>query len=326
MMTTSPPNVGLGNGAISASPLAMGYIGKAFEALGAGLSPMVTERLQAAVNSGKLDPRDWENAGLFRDNLDIAKIRAGDAYAVLGVMAEGWFRIPFHNIELAPGQKLGHAEHGLVSNLFEFRNNAFHQGRYDDSDAILMLGMASRLLRAFAAYRPAGAVAQYQTDLGKRIFAPAPPAAEPTAPPPALPANAIVTTREALAELISNAAGRGMAPPAPPAPPPDAAPSPTVTSPTADAGAAGFPTPSPQPDASYWESQGDDHFRKGEHTLAVASYTRAIALGDNNPAPDGVIWRKRGEAHNANGEHEQARLDFDRAIDLNPDGRQADLA
>jgi len=74
------------------------------------------------------------------------------------------------------------------------------------------------------------------------------------------------------------------------------------------------PTPVPTPDFAFYRKRADENVGKGEYTLAVNDYSRAIEL---NPK-DVSVYLNRGLAHYNQKNYDLAAADYDKAIELNP--------
>ncbi|MBC7900722.1 MAG: TonB family protein [Saprospiraceae bacterium] len=74
-----------------------------------------------------------------------------------------------------------------------------------------------------------------------------------------------------------------------------------------------IPTPTP-PDYSFFQKRGDVNLGKGEFTLALADYNKAVELKADDP----VSFLNRGKAHYNLKSFDKSIADYDRSIDLNP--------
>ncbi|MDQ3219122.1 MAG: TonB family protein [Pyrinomonadaceae bacterium] len=90
-----------------------------------------------------------------------------------------------------------------------------------------------------------------------------------------------------------------------PAPPPVAAATPV-------------PTPTP-PDALFYQRRAEVSLGKGEFTLALADYNKAVEL----KADDAVAFLNRGKVHYNLKSFDKAVSDYDKSIELNPKGSVA---
>jgi len=78
------------------------------------------------------------------------------------------------------------------------------------------------------------------------------------------------------------------------------------------------PTPVP-PDFDFYRSRADANFVKGEFSLALADYDKAVSLRTDNP----IAFLNRGRTHAGLNDLEKAAADFDRAIELDPKDARA---
>ena len=79
-----------------------------------------------------------------------------------------------------------------------------------------------------------------------------------------------------------------------------------------------IPTPTP-PDFSFYQTRADANLNKGEFTLAVADYDKAVEL----KADDAVAFLNRGRAHYSLKAFDKAGADYDKAIEIDPKGSKA---
>ena len=74
-----------------------------------------------------------------------------------------------------------------------------------------------------------------------------------------------------------------------------------------------IPTPTP-PDFSFFQKRANDNLVKGEFTLALADYNKAVELKADDP----VAFLNRGRTHYNLKSFDKAIADYDKSIDLNP--------
>lgn len=78
------------------------------------------------------------------------------------------------------------------------------------------------------------------------------------------------------------------------------------------------PTP-PPPDFNYYKTRADGSFNKGEYSLALADYDKAVALRTDSP----IAFLSRGRTYYNLKEYEKAGADFDKSIELDPKDSRA---
>ena len=83
--------------------------------------------------------------------------------------------------------------------------------------------------------------------------------------------------------------------------------------------AVATPAPPPPPDASFYQRRADANLGKGEFTLALADYNKAVEL----KADDAVAFLNRGKVYYNLKSFDKAVSDYDRSIELNPKGSLA---
>ncbi|HMQ05359.1 MAG TPA: TonB family protein [Pyrinomonadaceae bacterium] len=93
---------------------------------------------------------------------------------------------------------------------------------------------------------------------------------------------------------------------------------PPKPSPTPVFVAAPVPTPTP-PDFDFYKSRADLNLTKGEYSLALADYDKAVSLR----ADSAVAFLDRGRTHFNLKDLKKAGADFDRAIELDPKDSRA---
>ncbi len=76
-----------------------------------------------------------------------------------------------------------------------------------------------------------------------------------------------------------------------------------------------IPTPTP-PDFSFYQTRADLNLGKGEYTLALADYDKAVELKSN----EAVAFLNRGKTHYNLKAFDKAGADYDKAIELDPKG------
>lgn len=81
-----------------------------------------------------------------------------------------------------------------------------------------------------------------------------------------------------------------------------------------------IPTPTP-PDFSFFQKRADANLGKGEYTLALADYNKAVEL----KADDAVAFLNRGRTHYNLKSFDKAVADYDKSIELDPKGSMAYL-
>ena len=74
------------------------------------------------------------------------------------------------------------------------------------------------------------------------------------------------------------------------------------------------PTPPPPPDFSFYQTRADQSAGKGEYTLALADYNKALEMKGDNP----VAYLGRGKTHFNLKSYDLSVKDFDKALELNP--------
>lgn len=84
------------------------------------------------------------------------------------------------------------------------------------------------------------------------------------------------------------------------------------------AAATPVPTPTP-PDFSFYQTRADASLGKGEFSLAVADYDRAVSLKADSP----IAFLNRGRAHFNLKDFGKANADFDKSIELDPKDARA---
>ncbi|MCS7081031.1 MAG: Swt1 family HEPN domain-containing protein [Chloracidobacterium sp.] len=135
-------------------------VGKAMEALRAGLGPYVEREVQAAFQSGILH-HDAVRRFLDDPLTGQKPIATWDAAALLKLMWEVWndvFR-----------RTLGFSERSLVSELRDWRNKWAHQEAFSSDDAYRVLDSAARLLTAVSA-READEIERMKLELLRARF------------------------------------------------------------------------------------------------------------------------------------------------------------
>lgn len=98
---------------------------------------------------------------------------------------------------------------------------------------------------------------------------------------------------------------------------PSPTPTPTPT-PTPVPVATPVPAPTP-PDFSFYQTRADINLGKGEYTLALADYDRAVEL----KADDAIAFLNRGKTHYNLKAFDKAGSDYDKAIELDPKDSKA---
>ncbi|MEO7672725.1 MAG: TonB family protein [Pyrinomonadaceae bacterium] len=78
------------------------------------------------------------------------------------------------------------------------------------------------------------------------------------------------------------------------------------------------PTPKP-PDFAFYQTRADTNLGKGEFSLALADYDRAVEL----KADDAIAFLNRGRTHYSLKAFERAGADYDKAIELDPKDSKA---
>ena len=91
-----------------------------------------------------------------------------------------------------------------------------------------------------------------------------------------------------------------------------------VAAPTPAPVAMPIPTPTP-PDFAFYQTRADSNLGKGEYSLALADYDKAVEL----KADDAVAFLNRGKAHYYLKAFDKAGADYDKAIELDPKGLKA---
>ncbi len=91
-----------------------------------------------------------------------------------------------------------------------------------------------------------------------------------------------------------------------------------VPKPTPAPVATPVPTPTP-PDFNFYQTRADANLGKGEFTLAVADYDKAVSLRTDSP----IAFLNRGRAHFNLKDFPKATADFDKAIELDPKDSKA---
>ncbi|MFQ3666789.1 MAG: Swt1 family HEPN domain-containing protein, partial [Sphingomonadaceae bacterium] len=138
----------------------MERVGRALEALKAGLGPFVEREVQSAIQAGRLSPEAVR--GLAEDPLLKGKSMAEwDASPLLKLMWDTWNDVFRHT--------LGFAERSLVSEIREWRNKWAHQKTFSSDDADRALDSIARLLTAVSAPQ-AEEVGRMKQELRRIIF------------------------------------------------------------------------------------------------------------------------------------------------------------
>lgn len=78
------------------------------------------------------------------------------------------------------------------------------------------------------------------------------------------------------------------------------------------------PTPTP-PDFTFYQTRADLNLGKGEYTLALADYDKAVEL----KADDAIAFLNRGKTHYNLKAFDKAGADYDKSIELDPKGSKA---
>ena len=91
-----------------------------------------------------------------------------------------------------------------------------------------------------------------------------------------------------------------------------------IPTPTPAPVATPIPTPTP-PDFSFFQKRADANLGKGEYTLALADYNRAVELKSD----DAVAFLNRGRTHYNLKSFDKAVADYDKSIELDPKGSMA---
>jgi TonB family protein len=91
-----------------------------------------------------------------------------------------------------------------------------------------------------------------------------------------------------------------------------------VPVPTPSPVATPIPTPTP-PDFSFYQTRADLNLGKGEYTLALADYDKAVELKSD----EAVAFLNRGKTHYNMKAFDKAGADYDKAIELDPKGSRA---
>lgn len=91
-----------------------------------------------------------------------------------------------------------------------------------------------------------------------------------------------------------------------------------VPKPTPEPVATPVPTPTP-PDFNYYKTRADGNLGKGEYTLALADYDKAVSLKTDSA----VAFLNRGRTHYNLKDFNRAGADFDKSIELDPKDSKA---
>jgi TonB family protein len=91
-----------------------------------------------------------------------------------------------------------------------------------------------------------------------------------------------------------------------------------VPAPTPSPVATPIPTPTP-PDFSFYQTRADLNLGKGEYTLALADYDKAVELKSD----EAVAFLNRGKTHYNMKAFDKAGADYNKAIELDPKGSRA---
>lgn len=97
-------------------------------------------------------------------------------------------------------------------------------------------------------------------------------------------------------------------------------PVPVIPTPTPTPVPVATPVPAPTPpDFSFYQTRADVNLGKGEYTLALADYDRAVEL----KADDAIAFLNRGKTHYNLKAFDKAGSDYNKAIELDPKGSKA---
>lgn len=91
-----------------------------------------------------------------------------------------------------------------------------------------------------------------------------------------------------------------------------------VPTPVPALAATPVPTPTP-PDFAFYQTRADLNLGKGEYTLALADYDKAVELKTD----DAIAFLNRGKTHYNLKAFDKAGADYDKAIELDPKGSKA---
>lgn len=85
------------------------------------------------------------------------------------------------------------------------------------------------------------------------------------------------------------------------------------------AAAAAAPAPTPAPDFNFFKTRADGNLNKGEFTLALADYDKAVSLKTDSS----IAFLNRGKAYYGLRDFPKASADFDKSIELDPKDSKA---